>query len=384
MKPNKILIALSLIVSVGLLTQCEKYGDHGGPTEPDPDSDRPEWAGGNTDNNPHIKGNDDSGTTRGGDYGDLYVLYRDLDNSGVPFMLEINGEYYVQPLDEDGYLIERYSNEDAPGEVYTENEDQWGELVNPTAVQEVDFGRLNIVRSPTSVLNQALGEALKVLDPDNGDVYPATISLDFCGRLTSEYFNEELNEWVVKTIDSPRENMAIYRTIMQDLTDDRLAFLGTLDPLTIAASCFAAGSDKTGTVDVDEVVYINGFMDCEGNNAIPNENDYDFNNEQNYYYNFDEPGEGQSAFSYNRAEAYGARWLSIKTLFPNNTWDEEVITVLEAMENRGLFTERWDEMGTLTPVESFAKAVDDAVQVLDFVHGDSNIDFLPDGPPPTP
>ena len=326
---------------------------------PDDDSDRPEWAGGDTDANDHIKGNDDSGTTRGGDYGDLYILLRDGD--GVPEMTQIGDEWYVQPIDGNGATVPL-------------NEE--GEVIDPSLAQEVEFGRLNIVRSPTSVLDQALGEALKVLAPANGS---ATISLDFCGRLTSHYYNDELGEYVIKTIDSPRENMALYRTIMQDLEDPRLAFLGTLDPLTVAASCFAAGSDKTGTVDKDEVVYINGFMDCVGNNPILNEHDYDFNHEQNYYYNFTEPMEGAAQFTYTRA-VYGDRYLRIITLLPGNVWEEDIVTVLQAMEDRGLFTKRWDEMGELTPVELFAQAIDDAVQVLDFVHGDSNIEFLPEGP----
>ena len=195
MKNKRILYLLCLILSAGLMTQCEKYGSHGGPKEPDEDSDRPEWAGGNTDANDHIKGNDDSGTTRGGDYGDLYILLRDEVN-GVPEPTVINNESYVQPIDVDGNLI--------PLTVEGEVEEDYLYLV-----QEVDFGRLNIVRSPTTVLDQAYAEALKVLNATG-----AVISLDFCGRLISTYPDQVSGESIVKTIDSPRENMAIYRAIM--------------------------------------------------------------------------------------------------------------------------------------------------------------------------
>ena len=342
MKPNKIFFALSLIVSVGLLTQCEKYGDRGGPKPPDDDSDRPAWAGGNTDVNPHSKGNDDSGTKKGGDYGDLYILDRDV--NGVPNMVQVveGGEWFVQPIAEDGSHVEL-------------NEE--GEVVNPEEAQEVEFGRLNLVRSPTSVLDQGLSEALKVLAAPG-----AVISLDFCGRLTSTY--PDGDEVIVKTIDSPRENMAIYRTIMQNLNDERLAFLGDLDPLTIAASCFAAGSDKTGTVDIDEVVYINGFMDCVGLEPIPNLHE---NNKE--YFNF-------TGFQYNRG-VYADRILKIITLNGDGTYDETFESVLDAMESRGLFTAAWPGDEYLTEVEGFAWAVDDAVQVLDYVHGDSNVEFVP-------
>jgi len=184
MKTNKLFFALSMIVAIGLLTQCEKYGDRGGPPPPDDDSDRPAWAGGNTDVNPHSKGNDDSGTKKGGDYGDLYILDRDV--NGLPNMVQVveGGEWYVQPIAEDGSAVEL-------------NEE--GEVVNPEEAQEVEFGRLNLVRSPTSVLDQGLSEALKVLAAPG-----AVISLDFCGRLTSTY--PDGDEVIVKTIDSPYNN----------------------------------------------------------------------------------------------------------------------------------------------------------------------------------
>ena len=144
------------------------------------------------------------------------------------------------------------------------------------AAVEIDFGRLNIVKSPPSVLNQAFNEALAVLTKPG-----AVITLDFCGRLTSTWpvnpNDPEETDFTVKTIDSPRENMALYKYLMQNLFEgdgNQLAFLGqdpyNFKPLDIAASCFAAGSDKTGSVDIDEVVYINGMTDCFGINPIDN------------------------------------------------------------------------------------------------------------------
>jgi len=163
-----------------------------------------------------------------------------------------------------------------------------------------------------------------------------------------------------------------------------LAFLGeapyNFDPLIIAASCFAAGSDKTGTVDIDEVVYINGFVDCIGLNPILNEHDYDFSHEQNYYFNFSAPILGEAQFQYNRG-VYEDRYLKIITLKGNGTYTEEIMSVKEAMEDKGLFTFEWGLYDYLYNVEGFAAAVDDAVQVLDYVHGDSNIEFLPDYEP---
>jgi len=379
MKNKRILYLLCLILTVGLMTQCEKYGSNGGPQEPDEDSDRPEWAGGNTGSNPHIKGNDDSGTTRGGDFGDLYILLRDEVN-GMPVPAEINGEFYVQPIDVDGDPVDL-------------NEE--GEVIDVTQVQEVDFGRLNIVRSPTSVLDQALGEALKVLDPEEGDQSEYYIYQDFCGRLVSHYFNVDAGEYVDKTIDSPREAMAIYRSIMQDFPDTdrgdgRLAqvlYIAGLDPLEIAASCFAAGSDKTGFVDVDEVVYINGFMNCYGNPGIISTWEQNFAGDYKKYFDF-------SGFNCDRENTFNERYIQFlvwnDVYFPddeNGVSQGPVFSVLEIFEGlvdflgigeQPQFTYRTGQTDLLTTgVQGFAMAVDDAVQVLDFVHGDSNVRFLP-------
>jgi hypothetical protein len=340
-------------------------------TSEDEDSDRPDWAGGNTDENPHIKGNDDSGTTRGGDYGDLYKLLRDV--NGVPTMIEIDDpvEWYVQPVDAYGNTLEL---------------DGEGELVNPELAIEVDFGRLNIVRSPQSVLDQAFREAMKVLAAPG-----AVISLDFCGRLTSTYPDPVSGEIIVKTIDSPRENMAIYQRIMKYMftAESQLGFLGDvwgLDPLDIAASCFAAGSDKTGTVDIDEVVYINGFIDCVGLYPILNEHEYDFNHDNKYYFNFgDCDGEG-TQYRYNR-DVYADRYIQFlvwdNTYFPidpvTGISEGPVFPIKDFMEGlidgKSRFTYMYT--GEKTHVDGFACAVDDAVQVLELVHGDSNIRFLP-------
>ncbi|HYX09133.1 MAG TPA: hypothetical protein VE912_20535 [Bacteroidales bacterium] len=382
MKTRKIYLMILLISSGLLLSQCERYGGGrtGFDTKVDEDSDRPAWAGGNTDANNHIKGNDESGTTRGGDYGDLYVLLR-TDN-GVPIMKKIDSVLWVvQPVDE--------SN--APLALDAE-----GELVNPEAAIEVDFGRLNIVRSPQSVLDQAFGEAMKTLTQPG-----AVITLDFCGRLTSNYFDAALGENVSKTIDSPRENMAIYQYLMrymfEDLPDgsaNRLSFLKQygFDPMLISASCLAAGSDKTGTISIDEVVYINGFIDAVGLNPILNKHDYDFNHDSTYYWNFGDCDGTGKEFNYDREGTYGNRYVQFlvwdNTYYPVDEYGHSngpVYSLWRLMEGKvsgvpQMFTYRWGDMAA-NRVSGFMLAADDAVQVLDFVHGDSNIRFLPDYTP---
>lgn len=379
-----------------LLSNCGRYGKDSIFPTVDEDSDRPAWAGGETDSNTHIKGNDESGTTRGGDYGDLYVLLRDA--NGVPIMTSIDvdldgmiqeDEYFVQPIDAiTGEVIEL---------------DQYGEVPETADPIEVDFGRLNVVRSPQSVLDQAFEEAMKVIEA--GDDF----TLDFCGRLSVWNYDAVVTDSLVltKTIDSPRENMAIYQYLMKYMFEateennytNRLALLANyqIDPLSLASACFAAGSDKTGTVDIDEVVYINGFLDCCGLNPILNEHDYDFNNDLNYYYNFSAPRLGDAQFQYNRG-VFKDRYIQYLVwdniyypLDENGVSQGPVFSIYDIFESmsradfKGIgekpeFTYRWASFDH-TRVQGFAIAVDDAVQVLDYVHGDSNILFLPNYEP---
>lgn len=363
---------LPALIILAVLSGCQKGQMW---ADVDDDSDRPNWANGNTSENPHINRNDESGISRGGDYGDLYVLLRE--ENGVPEMIEIAGEWYVQPVDANGNTLEL---------------DSEGELLNPELASEVEFGRLNIVRSPQDVLDQAFEEAMKTLTAPN-----AVITLDFCGRLTSTYdlmVEGELTRYT-KTIDSPRENMALYQYLMKWLfepTDDgpnRLAFLGQdpydFKPLQLAASCLAAGSDKTGEITLDEMVYINGFINCWGINPIENTHEYNFLGEQKRYFNFlDYDGVG-STYRYNRREVYENRYIQFlvwnNVYYPidenGNSASPAIFSIADYFETNGLFTSRWGTEETVDAAEGFALAADDAVQVLDFVHGDSNVIFLP-------
>lgn len=329
------------------------------------DSDRPEWARGNNGANDNIKGNDESGTGRGGDYGDLYVLLRD--DNGVPEMRAF------EVLDEEGsptgeikYVVQPIGVDGAPLELDAE-----GALTEASLLlaQPVDFGRLNIVRSPQSVLDQAMGEALKVINAGE------RFTVDFCGRLTIWNTVDGVLT-ITKTIDLPRESMAIYQEIMNNGFSGKLIRLADsgLDPYMLAACSFAAGSDKTGTINIDEIVYINGFINCVGCDPILNEHEYDFNKDHKYYFNFGDC-DCHEEFQYSR-DIYRSKMLKIITLNPDGTWTEEVVSVMQAMEERGLFMYRWEGV-PLTRVDGFTAAADDAVQVLEFVHGNTNIEFLP-------
>jgi hypothetical protein len=159
----------------------------------DDDSDRPDWAGGDKDANPHRgDGNAGGDSKKGGDYGDIWIVLRD--DTGLP-ILDANGN--LQPCGD--------------VECTTENLIALtvdGELPPGATPIEVEFGRLNIARSPDSVLEHSLVEALSKLD---GLTWDVDVKVDEAGRLT-------IGD---ATIDSPLENLAIYEAKVTSPTPSR-------------------------------------------------------------------------------------------------------------------------------------------------------------------
>ena len=139
------------------------------------DSDRPDWAGVPGNEGKPGGGNAGGSTKKGGDYGDIVVMLRYDDGTLV----------------QDGNITYAVASD---GSLITVTD---GEIPEGADVQAVEFGRLNIARSPEKVLDQALTEALSKLD---GGVVGDTITLDPAGRLVTEDG---------ATIDSPLENLAI-------------------------------------------------------------------------------------------------------------------------------------------------------------------------------
>ncbi len=213
--------------------------------------------GGTPGPNPNPGGGGDGG---GGmvppDFGDLFVLYRDGD--GIPIL---TADLCQQPLAAPG--VELPASGDYPGCLPAAGE-SCVIPVDPatcgvalgyeTYTQEVDFGRTNAARSPASVLESQLEEAVTNL------AIADCVTLDSTGRLVTS----TVTDGVVTSaaIDSPLQNLAIYKQLM--LT----GYLGTelaplalpASPLDIAASAIGAASSKSGKVTVDMVVYLNQFL----------------------------------------------------------------------------------------------------------------------------
>ena len=300
------------------------------------DSDRPDWAGGNKELNPH-RGDGNAGGDRkkGVDYGDIWVILRD--DLGNP-ILDDNGN--IQPcLDEACTQVVQLTDD---GELPPEYADQ---------VIAVEFGRLNIARSPASVLEHSLIEALAKLDDG---VFGDTVTLDPSGRLTVDGV----------TIDSPLENLALYEALLTSPVVDGMVVLSVSTQvegegsvtysfsvpedvrLDLAAAALAAASDKTGALNVDEVVNISKFLDVD-----------------------DELASLVGDYTYDRTTTFDGVtvWVLIET--SPGVYTATEVSVLDSVSFNSLPAIDSDNDG----IDRFAQAADDAVQVLEYVH-DNAID----------
>jgi hypothetical protein len=266
---------------------------------------------------------------KGGDYGDIWVILRD--DLGNP-ILDANGN--IQPC------------LDAACTTYVQLVD--GELPPEYASQviPVEFGRLNVARAPSSVIEHSLIEALTKLDDG---VWGTTVTLDPAGRLVIDGV----------AIDSPLENLALYQALLTAPVVDGMVTLSVTtsvegggtetytfslpasERLDLAASTLAAASDKTGDLNVDEIVNISKFLDVD-----------------------DELAALVGSYSYDRTDTYGdvQIWVLVET--SPGIYTATLVNVMDAVTFNTVPTIDADNNG----VDRFAQAADDSVQVLEYVH----------------
>ncbi len=333
------------------------------------DSDQPAWAGrqGDREQTPG-SGMHGSDTEKGDLFGDLYVLVRNdngepilktgtiyvqpaafyADANGLPAdPVLVGGDYVPLAIDAEGSLV-------AP-QYYPVFDDPSGALVVP---KEVDLGRLNEARAPDNVLERALEEALANLSTS---VRP--ITQDPMGRL--EYWADDTTP---TAIDSPLENLALYKKLMTDgvliiqngngetLLDTGYRptdFAGVDDPasdpnaarhvmLDYAAAMLSAAADKTGDLDVDVVVTINNFLGINGDVEPAY---FDFLN-----------------YAHQRSHHFGTDTAEVLVLTGTNP-DTYVVSTLPVLDSVFHGAER-----TANDARGFAAAADDDLTVLEFVH----------------
>jgi hypothetical protein len=301
----------------------------------DDDSDRPPWAGVPGKEGKPGGGSSGSDRKKGVDYGDIWVVLRN--DLGEP-VLDGNGN--IQPcLDVACTQVIQLT---ADGELPPEYADK---------VLEVEFGRLNIARSPDRVLTHSLEEALSKLD---GGVLGTTVTLDPAGRLVVDG----------STIDSPLENLALFAALVSTPAVNGVVTLsitveneggGTTTysfsipesvRLDLAASAFAAASDKTGNLTVDSVMGITSFM--EVNEALSSV---------------------VGSYTYDRNATYQDVQVWILVEVSPGVLVPKLVNILDVVEFNTVPAVDGDNNG----IDRFTQAADDALQVLEYVH-DNAID----------
>jgi hypothetical protein len=191
------------------------------------------------------------GTPEPPDYGDLIILYRDA--GGVPIL---DAAMCQQPLafPENVGCPDEELIWDEVGEVWLAPTDPATCALEPevaTCVEEADFGRVNLSRASDRVLASQLQDVLVNL------AIADCTSLDAAGRMVhSRFVGDEL---VTSTIDSPLQNLAVYKYLMLD------GEIGVPLPqgagvLETAARGFGVAMDKAGEVNIDLLVYLNQIM----------------------------------------------------------------------------------------------------------------------------
>ncbi|MDI6623509.1 MAG: general stress protein [Brevundimonas sp.] len=296
--------------------------DQGG--EEDEDSDRPDYAGQRGGPTEHGGRPSDSGS--GGDlFGDMYVILRD--ENGVPILSEAG---FVQPIDANGNLIPL---------------DAEGAPIDPSLAIEVELGRLNVGRSPHSVLDNRAEEVVTMLNDADA------VSLDAAGRLVVTI------DGVSKTIDSPLENLAIYVALMTlgtipgvtDLPGTEFDHLvdGVLTSadLVSAASFLAGATDKASPLTADDVAYINAVLGINTTQVGDvTYSDVDF-----------------STFTYDRSDAYGDVTALVLVQQPDGSWVPTTVNVYDVVFGGTDYT----ASGTLS---AFTQAAEDARAIVNYIH----------------
>ncbi|WP_340117582.1 hypothetical protein [Pelagibius sp. 7325] len=275
------------------------------------DSDRPAWAQGNRELNPHSRGGGQpsgAGTTKGDLYGDLWIILRD--ENGEP-LLDANG--HVQPILADGTVVQLTEDGELP--------EQYEDLV-----VEVELGRTSVSRAPTQVLTHALDEALTKLT--DGSV----VTLDEAGRLVVDGV----------AIDSPLENLALYTFIMTGGTVSNLP-----DGFDVA-SLLAASTDKTSALTLDEIVYLNSILGINQVDVATGNIDY---------YDF-------SSYDYSRAVAYDGVTL---TYLADPDGDGTYETVTQSVMDAVFDGQDWTD-STAGGADDFLQSADDSRAVIEFLH----------------
>jgi len=211
------------------------------------------------------------------DFGDLIILYRDA--NGVPIPSEsvlvtdpesgllVDGGLCWQPIafnvDDEALCPATCVVDSYPSGTDVVSVDQRTCAVAAGCsgcTHEVEFGRINEARSPAAVFESQLEDVIiKLATADS-------TSLDPAGRMVASNCVEvdgEIEITSTSTIDSPLQNLAVYRELMLKGTIGVDLPQGA-DIFDTAARGLGVASDKGGSVNKDMVAYLNMLMGLDG------------------------------------------------------------------------------------------------------------------------
>ncbi len=120
-------------------------------------------------------------------------------------------------------------------------------------IPEVELGRLNMGRAPAFVLARALDEAALRYDPETMATFYGLDAESAAALLESDYAS-------VIRLDSPQQNLALYRDVMMDFPQPLLPGLQPASQLDLAAIYLGSAADKAIPITEESVIAINRIL----------------------------------------------------------------------------------------------------------------------------
>lgn len=297
------------------------------------DSDRPAWAG--------VKGGKSggggkpagAGSKKGDLYGDLYLVVRDA--NGVPVLVDGYPQVLAFVQDSTGALVPLIVD----GVQVTIPRNAEGDLLTTVTVGtttynvfpgETEFGRTSVARSPSRVLDKALESVSSAI------ASATTISIDASGRLVIDG----------STVDSPLENLALYVELLKPSVLSGSIDLTKFPTVYNTAAFLAAAADKTGSINVDYVVYLNSILKV--NTVV--------DGVTTVYYDY-------STYNYDRLSTWKDVTATVLVL-KDGVYVPTVVNIYETVFK----STQWTDPTVTGGADDFAKAADDYLQVIEFLH----------------
>lgn len=339
------------------------------------------------------------GTPSPPDYGDLIILLRN--DNGVPIPsapvqvpdpetgLLVEGGLCWQPIADEDFSYEGWADP-APDRVVVPTEstpvdggwlipvDQYTcgvEGFFSSYTREVDFGRINEARSPASVFEAQLEDVIiKLATADS-------TSLDPAGRMVASNcvkVDGEIEITSTSTIDSPLQNLAVYRQMM--LTGSIGADVPQgADWFVTAARGLGVASDKGGAVNMDMVAYLNMLMGLDvAPTVLPKLTESYREEVQGTIQEVQKSFLDYGAFAYIRGTNFGAlpspayipKVAPVPGEFEYLAWvdgtDPPEFEILQGPITTAVFNDEPGDTGG--NIEGFAQAADDTRAVINFMH----------------